>query len=542
VETEIKHGLYGDEQAKEPSLLIIPSMALSIQPVAAGLLACAVAVALLVGRRFVRARRLPLPPGPKGHAVIGNLFDMPKENDCLVYSEWQKAYGDMVYVTVLGQRFLVVNSLKIAADLLEKRSTYYSGRMKLTFGGELCNHQRSVAFAEGDRNREARKLAHRALNPTAVKQWQSLQEAEAYKTLRKLLQTPSNFTKHFHHNAGSSIMRIVYGYELEGEDDPFLKHANKVMAEFSQACAPGHWMVDILPFLKHVPGWVPGAGFQNNALKMRANVDQLFDAPVDLVKNRMVDGTARPSMTSQWLDLDKEQADEEHIRSLAGTLYGGGVDTTPSALTSFVMAMVLYPEVQKKAQAELDSIVRTDRLPVIADRADLPYVEALIKEVLRWAPVSPMGLPHRLIKEDEYDGYRIPKNTIVMGNIWHMNRDTATYGADVDTFRPDRFLGPDPAPRGFSTSNTHEFGSAAFGFGRRVCPGEHFAFASLFILVSNILATMEISPLLGADEKPILPEVAFESGVTAHPKPFKCNITPRSAKAVELINNTALLA
>ncbi|EJT97961.1 cytochrome P450 [Dacryopinax primogenitus] len=496
----------------------------------------AVALLLLVGWRRVKQKNIPLPPGPKSHVFIGNLFEMPKEDDPMVYSRWQKTYGDMIYVNVLGKDFLIINSLKIAADLLEKRSSIYSGRNYFTFGGELCGHDRSTALAEGSAHREMRKFGHRSMNSTSIKQWQWLQEAEARKTLKQLLHKPENWNELFHLNAGSSIMRIVYGYELAPENDPLLRHANMVMEDFSQACAPGRWIVDVLPFLKHVPEWMPGAGFQKIAKKWWLDVDRMYRAPFELVKQRMAAGIALPSITAQLLEVKKEQSDEEHMISAMGALYAGGVDTTPAALGSFMMVMILYPDVQKKAQAELDAIVGPDRLPGFIDQANLPYVNALIKEILRWAPSVPMGLPHRLIQDDEYNGYRIPKDTILLTNIWHMNRDSATYPDAPDCFRPDRFLGPDPAPHGFSTSNTQEFGSPAFGFGRRVCPGEHFAFPSLFILCASILATMDISPAMDAAGNPILPQVQFSSGVIAHPKPFRCNITPRSHKAVDLIN------
>jgi len=400
----------------------------------------------------------------------------------------------------------------------------------------MVGHDRSLAFNEGTLNREGRKYIHRVLNSTAAKKWHGLQEAEAHKTLRRLLQSPNDFVKHFHLNAGSAIMRIVYGYDLERDDDPLLCHANMVMEDFSEACGVGKWIVDVLPFLKYVPAWVPGAGFKNVAQKMRADVDKFYDGPFNLVKQRMADGTAVSSVTAQLLENKEQQTPDVHIRDVVGSLYGGGVDTTPSALAGFVMAMTLYPEVQKKAQVELNQVVGTERLPALADRPNLPYINAIIKELLRWGPVAPMGVPHRLIKEDEYNGYRLPKETIILTNIWHMGRDVATYGPDVDSFRPERFLGPDPAPRGFSTSNTNEFGSPAFGFGRRVCPGQYFAFGSLFIMCSNILATMNIRPVLDADGKPLLPAVKYDSGVITHPMPFKCNITPRSAKAIELIN------
>jgi len=202
------------------------------------LLVGALLLVVLVRWYLFGSRKLPLPPGPKGYPVIGNALDLPKDNDWLTYSEWQKTYGDMIFISVLGKPFLILSSLKISSDLLEKRSTYYSGRMPLIFGGELCNYNRSFALQEGASHREARKAGHRALNSTAMKQWQGLQEAEAHKTLRNLLQSPDEFAEHFHGNAASSIMRISYGYEIKEENDQLLHTVNRAMENFSKACNP----------------------------------------------------------------------------------------------------------------------------------------------------------------------------------------------------------------------------------------------------------------------------------------------------------------
>ena len=80
--------------------------------------------------------------------------------------------------------------------------------------------------------------------------------------------------------------------------------------------------------------------------------------------------------------------------------------------------MSLYPEVQKKAQAQLDAVVGPDRLPEFADRARLPYIDAIVKEILRWHPVGPMGFAHVSTEDDEYNGYFIPSGSIVMVNVW----------------------------------------------------------------------------------------------------------------------------
>jgi len=114
-----------------------------------------------------------------------------------------------------------------------------------------------------------------------------------------------------------------------------------------------------------------------------------------------------------------------------------------------------------------------------------------------------------------------------------MSRNKEIYGEDVEAFRPERFLENPAAPRRFNTANTREFGSPAFGFGRRVCPGEHLAEKTLFIMCSTILATLTISPALGVDGTVVLPEVDYTSGVIVHVKPFKCTIKPRYTKIVE---------
>ena len=85
---------------------------------------------------------------------------------------------------------------------------------------------------------------------------------------------------------------------------------------------------------------------------------------------------------------------------------------------AFFLAIVLYPEVQAKAQAELDQIVGCDRLPNFSDRPHLPYLNALVKELIRWWPAILIGLPHRVTAEDEYKGFLIPAGATVFANIW----------------------------------------------------------------------------------------------------------------------------
>ena len=93
-----------------------------------------------------------------------------------------------------------------------------------------------------------------------------------------------------------------------------------------------------------------------------------------------------------------------------------------SAISSFFLAMTMNPEVQRTAQAEIDRVVGPNRLPTIADRDSLPYVNALVKEVLRWQPVAPMGLPHTSTEDDVIDGYFIPKDAMLFANVWYVSQ------------------------------------------------------------------------------------------------------------------------
>ena len=148
--------------------------------------------------------------------------------------------------------------------------------------------------------------------------------------------------------------------------------------------------------------------------------------------------------------------------------------------------MIAFPEVQRKAQAEMDAIVGRDRLPTFADAPRLPYVQAIIKEILRYRPSLPFLIPHAATEEDWYEGMYIPKGTICIANVWHCNHDREVFGEDADEFRPERHLDENgellPGP-----FETNQAGHVLFGFGRRICVGKDLAIESLFINTVRIL-------------------------------------------------------
>ena len=108
-------------------------------------------------------------------------------------------------------------------------------------------------------------------------------------------------------------------------------------------------------------------------------------------------------------------------------------------MQTFLLAMTRNPKVLKKAQDELDRVVGKGRLPDFSDKDDLPYIDAIVKEVIRWNPPLPIGIPTRVTQDDVYQGHFIPAGATVVQNIWAVCRDPNIY-PDPDTFDPERFL------------------------------------------------------------------------------------------------------
>ncbi|KAJ7824100.1 cytochrome P450 [Mycena olivaceomarginata] len=221
-------------------------------------------------------------------------------------------------------------------------------------------------------------------------------------------------------------------------------------------------------------------------------------------------------------------------------MYIGGADTTVSALSTFILAMLANPTAQKKAQAEIDSLTGGRYLPSFEDETSLPYVSALVKEIIRWENVTPFAVPRLLATEDEYRGYRLPAGSLVVGNAWALLHDEArgfpylflcpNVYPDPHAFKPERFLLDgklDPAVRN---------PEAAFGFGRRLCPGRHMALSSIWITVASIIATFNIAKAVDEQGKVIEPSYEYLSGlIRSHPTSVQMLLTPRSQEAVALI-------
>ncbi|KAJ8520800.1 hypothetical protein ONZ45_g2406 [Pleurotus djamor] len=464
----------------------------------------------------------PLPPGPPGDPIIDHLRVMPKENQANVFYEWSKTYGDIIYLKVLGRDFIILSSLKAANALLEQRGATYSCRPKIAVF-ELLGWFPSLTFLPyGPRFRKHRKIYHSAFNKDTAAQYHPIQVEYARTLACSLMENRGDYEHLLRRYATSIVLRITYGYPALPEDDDFMKLI-KLFGEIqTHSGPPGGTLIDLFPIFQRLPSWFPGTHYANFARSWSWVIRQLHDMPYDRVKAQRASGMAEPSFVNAQLDQQSEASltpdDIEDIKSTAATTYAAGADTTWSTITIFILALVLHPEVQWKGQEEVDRVVGLDRLPDFNDYDDLPYVSAMVQEVMRWHPVVPLGVPHRSIGDDIYEGMFIPNGATVFANITALALDENTYSKPLD-FNPERFM-----PRSLGGGEEPPL-NAAFGFGRRICPGRHVATASVWIAVATILATLDVSRAKDELGNEIIPPREFNVGITStHPPLYRGNV------------------
>ncbi|VDC07379.1 unnamed protein product [Peniophora sp. CBMAI 1063] len=485
------------------------------------------AVASAVGLLVLWFRRpTHLPPGPKPRFFFGNIYEIPRSHAWKVYMEWAKRYGSVFMLRVFNQKIIVLNSHAAVMDLLESRSSIYSDRPMLWMYKVLVDRQWAI-FNITDRHprfRIYRRILNSALNPKIIQEYRSLQTREANALLRRLHECPTDFTTHLRRNAGTIILELAYGWTVRGDEDPFVRLIEDGFKVQASLVRPGSYYVDIFPWLRFVPAWFPGASFKRKAKAYKEFFHGIDRVPHDWAMKQIKSGTYVDSFTSRNMrpqDGPVPDAEmEDIIKWCSSALYAGGADTTVAAMTTFMLCMTLNQDAQDRARKEIDAVVGIDRLPTLEDRKDLPYVEALIKEVFRWAPPVPQGLPHMVIQDDHYQGLLMPEGTMIFANIWALTHDPDVY-PDPDTFNPERFHHKGPEDTQFDPTRY------IFGFGRRVCPGAHFAEASVFLNIVSILSALSILKPLDDKGKEYDPPYEYTSTVTTHPKPFPFRILLR---------------
>ncbi|EJU00759.1 cytochrome P450, partial [Dacryopinax primogenitus] len=427
------------------------------------------------------------PPGPQGLPLIGNLLQVPTRLAFLKFAEWSKVYGPLTSYTTLGQRVVVISSAKAAGDILDRLSAKTSDRPCFIKTEHLTHNMDFATVNQGAFWRTQRRAAHESLNVHAAKSFFPVQEEESCMLVEGLVRHPEiDIARHLYRYVSSIAWRVIYGHstiKLE-VDEPGVP-PDSFFRAFFQATIPGGSIVDIFPFLHpvisrskflrrvtsgHLAYMYPGRA-------MNGTLAPVPSSSMHILLRRCVVFLRRtgPFIAYSSHDPIRWRGCRPSARSSR--------KRTATALKWFFIAMLLHPQAAVTARSQLDLVVGK-RFPTFGDIEHLSYVQAIVKETLRWRPPGPAGLAHVATEDIVYDKFLIPKGTILIPNVWSICRDPALY-QDGDTFDPSRFL-DDRGNLKPSPADSHD-DYLVFGHGRRVCVGKNLAVNMLLIAVAQLL-------------------------------------------------------
>ncbi|KAG1782160.1 cytochrome P450 [Suillus placidus] len=409
---------------------------------------------------------------------------------------------------------IIINSESIARELLDKRSAIYSDRPVIPTNEIAGLDFNTVLLPYGETLRQHRKIFHQVLRAEASVSYHEMYSRHANELVFNLLNATGDLQKPTQEYTASLIMAVTYGHTDRGIQDPFLTRAQELLDIARHLLSPERAaMFTAFPFLKKLPVWCFRGAYALMG-RSRELCQQLLNEPFNEVKAQMANGTASQSLVADFLGQADDDADENTMKAVALMGYIGGIDTSTSTLQIFLMAMILYPDVQARARAEINQVVMHDKMPSIDDRPSLPYLDAVLREVLRWHPPIPLGMAHATTNDDVYGGYFIPKGTVVMVNQWALSRDEDIF-PDASRFDPTRHLTADGQ---LKDPFVNHF---AFGHGRRVCPGRWFAENSLWTATAAILAVLRIDHARDSNGDRIEVKPEITTGMVIRPQPFR---------------------
>jgi cytochrome P450 len=313
--------------------------------------------------------------------------------------EWAQLYGKIYSLTVGPSNIVVLCDRKAVRDLIDKKSSIYSDRPSDYVGKILTGGDHTLLDDYDAVWREKRKQMAQQLSPRRCDEQHSvIQEAEAKCLLLGFLEDSEHFTEHIKRTTASIASIITYGRRAPTIDHPYATQVFDIMQEWTEAMGPGaNPPVDVFPILRLIP--MRFAPWKQRAQRVNQKMDDTWARTLREVRERRSKGDRRDCMADSMLEEAEQNPDfvlgEHAIQNLLGEMIEGGADTTTAQLLTFIVAMANYPRVQEKAQGLIDEKIGSDRSPNWKDFNALPYINAIVKEGLRWRPVTSVGFAHK---------------------------------------------------------------------------------------------------------------------------------------------------
>lgn len=465
-------------------------------------------------------RRAGVPPGPPCWPLFGNLGSLAGKDVLHNLEQLRAKYGD-VYGLYIGKELnIVLSGYDTIHEALVKRGTLFSRRPRNEYTDSV-HKETAIVFGNDLEWKELRTFTMNTLRELCFRKTGITLEHrindELAHFIKALLECKgdTDCARHISLSFADIILSVLHGRRNEYSDKKFLWYMSKMEEAFQY-----HIKIRILhhcvPFLRYLPGDFLYVKYTDKMVKdftdycsevCKPNVDTYVPGN----ENCFIDF---------WLTAQANESSSSYeTRKLYSTyhdLMGAGSETSATTLKWIILALVKNPAIQKKLQKQVDSVLGKDQTPSTTDRTDLPYVEAVVLEGLRFGTAVPLSIPHAVQQDTVFKGYLIPKDATVLPNIVSVHYDPELF-PDPEVFKPERFLNADES-KIIGTKHL-----IPFSLGPRSCIGETLARTELFLYVATLSQKLEFLPPEGED----LPSTKGEVGLTHKPKPFKVRIRSR---------------
>ncbi|KAJ4905767.1 hypothetical protein Rs2_09425 [Raphanus sativus] len=437
-----------------------------------------------------RSPQPPLPPGPRGLPIVGNLPFL-KPDLHTYFRDLAQEYGPIFKLHLGSKLTVVVNTPSLAREILKEQDINFSNRdvpltaRAITYGGLDL-----VFLPYGAEWRMLRKVCVlKLLNRKTLDSLYGLRRKEIRKRTRYLYdksqeESAVNVGDQMFLTMMNLTMNMVWGGSVKAED------MESVGTEFKGVCSEIIRLLS-LPNVSDFFPWLARFDLQGLVKRMRVcaqELDAIFDGAIEkMPKLGSKDDGECKDFLQQLMKLRDQEVDSEvpitfnHVKAVLTDMVVGGTDTSTSTIEFAMAELIKNPELMKRAQQELDEVVGKENIVEESDISRLPYILAVMKETLRLHPTVPLLVPHRPAETAVVGGYTVPKDTKVFINVWSIQRDPNVW-ENPNEFRPERFL--DNKSCDFTGT---DYCFLPFGSGRRICAGVALAERMVLYTLATLL-------------------------------------------------------
>ncbi|XP_005229788.1 cytochrome P450 2C19-like isoform X1 [Falco biarmicus] len=468
-----------------------------------------------------RSGKGKMPPGPSPLPILGNVLQVKPKNLAKTLQKLSEEYGPVFTVHLGFDPVVVLYGHDVVKEALVDRGDEFAARGQMPIG-DRTNNGLGIVFSNNEEWLQVRRFALSTLRNFGMGKRsveERIQEEAEYllEEINKTKGTPFDPTFMLSCAVSNVICSIVFGKRYDYKDKKFLALMNNMNNIFEMMNSLWGQLYQMFPkILDHLPG--P----HNNIF---AEFDSLKDFVSEEVKTHQA--SLDPSSPQDFIDcfLSKMEEEKEHPNSsfhlknvITSTfdLFLAGTETTSTTIRYGLLLLLRYPKIQEKVQEEIDRVVGQSRRPCVADRAQMPYTDAVVHEIQRFISLIPLGLPHTVAKDTCFREYIIPKGTTIFPILSSVLHDSKEF-PNPDEFNPGHFLNEN------GTFRKSEF-FMPFSAGKRICPGEGLARMEIFLLVATILQNFTLKPVIDPQDLNITPTL---SGTGNVPPAYQLCAVPR---------------